>query len=409
MRVAYEGLHVESATGAHGLRLRFRLVNRGGETWRRDDQFCLGWQLYDPATGLFLAEGEWSALDADIAPGQGSEIGLDIELPAEPGGYDVYVSPRSESKGWFFEEEWPFVLIRAASTDRGVELRDWRITTKGRLWRERFPGRLKMALALPWSAILVNGSLIRSMSRRDLAVRYRGSAFDVVWTILHPLLLMLTYFFVFGIVLQARFGADPSRSGFVLYFLAGMLPWLPFSEAVGRSPVVVLEHRNLVKKVVFPVEILPVNLVVSSLATQAFALAIFLVLLLVTRGTFPATIAWLPVLLIPQTLLTLGLCWLLAASGVFLRDLSQMIGFALTLCFFLTPICYPEASLPAAAIPILEKNPMFALVRGYRAIFLEAAPPAFRSTLALWLGSWVVFTLGYAWFHRLRRSFPDVV
>src|SRR5258705_13776996 len=113
-----------------------------------------------------------------------------------------------------------------------------------------------------------NRRLMRSMVRRDILARYRGSFAGAAWTFLNPLLLMATYFFVFGVVLQSRFGADQSRTGFALYFLAGMLPWLPLSEAVGRAPHVILEHRNFVKKLVFPVETLCVNQVLAGLVTE---------------------------------------------------------------------------------------------------------------------------------------------
>jgi len=227
--------------------------------------------------------------------------------------------------------------------------------------------------------------------------------------VLHPLLLMLTYFFVFGVVLEARFGNDPSRSGFVLYFLAGMLPWLPFSEAVGRAPAVMLENRNFVKKLVFPVETLPANLAMTGLVTGLFALIVFLVLLLASRGAPPWTLVWLPALVTPQLMLTLGCCWFLAAAGVYLRDLGQIIGFALTLLFFLSPICYPESQIPAWALPVLSKSPLFALVEGYRSVLLEGRAPEWTRLAALWLGSAAVCVAGHAVFWRLRKSFADVI
>ena len=239
------------------------------------------------------------------------------------------------------------------------------------------------------------------MSRRDVTARYRGSFGDILWTILNPLLLMATYFFVFGVVLQSRFGSDQSRTGFAFYFLAGMLPWLAFSEAIGRAPSGILENRVLVKKVVFPVEILPVTHVISGLVTQFFAASIFIVALLVFRGSVPATIAWLPALLIPQLFFTLGLAWFLSATGVYLRDLGQMIGFVLTLWFFLTPICY---ELPPGSAAFLAKNPIYVLVRGYRAIFLESQAPPLGALWKMWLLSFVVFLGGYAWFYKLREE-----
>jgi lipopolysaccharide transport system permease protein len=247
------------------------------------------------------------------------------------------------------------------------------------------------------------------MVHRDVLGRYRGSFGGVLWTVLTPLLLMLTYFFVFGVVLQSRFPGDPSRSGFVMYFLAGMLPWLGLSEAAGRAPSVMLEHRNFVKKLLFPVETLPVNLVAAGLMTQAIAVLLFVAALLLIRGAIPASALWLPALLIPQILLTLGLCWFLAALGVFARDLGQIIGFLLTLWFFLTPICYPESSLPASAAWLLSKNPLFVLVRGYRTVLLEGAAPNALSLVKLWGLSVAIFLGGHALFHKLRRSFADVV
>src|SRR5215467_12828109 len=153
------------------------------------------------------------------------------------------------------------------------------------------------------------------MVRRDILSRYRASFAGALWTFLNPLLLMATYVFVFGMVLKQRFGADSSPSGFVLYFLAGMLPWLAFSEAVGRAPYVIWEHRTFVKKVVFPIETLPVNLVLSGVITEAIGLVILAGWLLAIRHTIPASAMWLVLLILPQLLLTLGICWMLAATG----------------------------------------------------------------------------------------------
>ena len=250
------------------------------------------------------------------------------------------------------------------------------------------------------------------MVRRDILGRYRGSFGGGFWTIISPLLLMLTYFFVFGLVLQARAGGDSSRTGFALYFLAGMLPWLAFSEAVGRAPTVMLEHRNFVKKLVFAVETLPVNLVASGLVGELFAVLLFSLFLLLSRGALPLAVLWLPALLIPQILFTAGLCWFLAALGVFVRDLGQIIGFLLTIWFFLTPICYPETSLnalPHSATLVLSKNPIYVLVEGYRAIFLYNRAPAFGSLWKFGALAVAVFILGHAWFYKLRKSFADII
>jgi lipopolysaccharide transport system permease protein len=187
-----------------------------------------------------------------------------------------------------------------------------------------------------------------------------------------------------------------------------MLPWLPFAEAVGRSANVILEHRTLVKKLRFPVETLPLNLTFAGLITEAFALAVFLAVLAALRG-IPGTVVFLPLILVPQLLLTAGLCWFFAAAGVFVRDLAQILGFALTLWFFVTPICYDAAALPAGVRGPLEHNPIYVLVRCYRRVLLEGKPPEWLPLALVTAVALVAAWLGYAWFVRLRRSFADVL
>jgi len=367
------------------VRLRFRL-----------DQPCaLSWQVLDPATGAILSEGERAEM-------LGSDVDLRVNLPPEDGPYRLQVSP-AQDRG-------RLVLIDGRIAEGRLSLDAPRLASASGLRLARAFRAVPKAFAYPARSIWSNRKLISSMVRRDILSRSRGSFGGAMWAFLNPLLLMATYFFVFGVVLQTKFGEDTSRSGYVLYFLAGMLPWLPFAEAVGRSPYVVIEHRNFVKKLVFPLETLPVNLVIAGVVTEAFALAIFVSGLVAARGALPWSVVWLPALIVPQLLLAAGLCWFLSALGVFVRDLGQIIGFLLTLWFFLTPICYPESQkIPPAVAHILGYNPILVLVRGYRAIFLEGHAPAFGPLVAIWIGSGLVALLGHAWFHRLRRSFADVI
>jgi lipopolysaccharide transport system permease protein len=336
-------------------------------------------------------------------------VDLRFSLPPEPGHYDIFISPMRENVCWFYTLGWPFLRVEAMVEDGRARLERVRVVTMRTIRRENLLRAVGRAFTLPISTIARNRSLIRTMVRRDILGRYRGSFGGVFWTILSPLLLMLTYFFVFGVVLQARFGSDPSRASFALYFLAGMLPWLAFSEAAGRAPTVMMEHRNFVKKLVFAVETLPINLVVSGLVTEVFALLLFTIGVFLAHGKVSSSVVWLPALIVPQVLFTAGICWFLGALGVFVRDLGQVIGFILTLWFFLTPICYPEQSLPAWALPLLAKNPMFVLVRGYRAIFLHSQAPVWGSLWKLWITAAAVFILGHAWFYKLRRSFADII
>ena len=409
MSAGYRDLQVRAEGGV--LRVGFILENRGHERWTFAQKLALGWQLYDPDSSAFLSEGEWLPLESEMAPGDTQSVSaLPVELPREAGRYRVYLSVLNETDGWFYQQHWPFVVIEAQVDNRGeASVNSAAVTTLAGLHRRQRPRQLRLALFQPWQTIWTHRRLISSMVRREITARYRGSFGDAAWTILHPLLLMLTYYFVFGIVLRSRFGGDSSQSGYVLNFLAGMLPWLPFSEAAGRAPTSMLEHRNFIKKLLFPVETIQVIQAAAGLVTQAFALLVFLALLVVTRGLPPLTLLWLPILLIPQMLLTLGVSWTLSALGVYLRDLGQMIGFLLTIGFFLTPICYPSESLPAWALPALKLNPMFTLVESYRAVLVQGMPPRFLPLTLLWAVSLTIFLAGHAWFWRLRKTFADVI
>lgn len=394
---------VRATAAASLLEVGFTLENRSAEPWHARSGQHIGSQIYDPANGVFITEGEWSPIAVEVAPGARQSVSLRIAIPSQDGPYRVYVSPLDEKTGWSYASG-EFVVIDAVVERGHIRNLEARVTTLAQLRRREAFRSLPKLLTLPVRTIAANHRLIASMVRRDILSRYRGSFGDTFWTVLNPLLLMSTYFFVFGIVLH-----DPakSRTDFAFYFLAGFLPWLPMSEAIGRAPSAILEQRNLVKKLVFPVETLPVNHVLAGFVTELFALAIYLVAFSVARG-FPTAVVWLPALMIPQLLLTLGLCWFLAATGAFVRDLAQVIGFVLTLWFFVTPICYAEGPL-LSVVPALQLNPLFILVRGYRAVFLDGHAPDLAALGKLWIVAVIVCIFGHAWFHKLRKSFADVI
>lgn len=389
------------------LRLRLRLVL--DELDGFEGPAVLGWQALDPQTGAYLREGEHQLLELPGAAQFQIARELTIHSAQLPAGAVRVVVSILAGGGWRYRRGDRYLRLDLVNRAEGLQVESTRISALAQEWLPAVTRATRMAFSLPFQAILRNQSLIRTMVWRDLLGRYRGSFAGVFWSALNPLLLMATYYFVFGIVLQARFGGDPSREGFVLYFLAGMLPWLPFSEALGRAPGVLVEHATFIKKLVFPVETLPVNLVVSGLVTQVFAILLFLAGLLLFRGEIPAAALWLPLLLVPQVLLTMGLCWLLSALGLLFRDLGQLMGFLLTVWFFLTPICYPEEAVPLAARPVLALNPFLHLVRAFRGTLLEGRAPDWPHFAALCATAALAFLAGYTVFHKLRKSFPDLL
>ncbi len=395
------------------LEVSLSITNKSRETWTPGN-FSLGAQFFDPQSNVFIEEGSWTPVSGDVPPGAAANFEISIPFSTEAGAYEIYLSHIQAQNGWAYSRGEPFlhILVEAAADEPGAQLRvlEQEITTVRSLRLRRMWAALPKLFASPLRTIGQNHRLIRSMARRDILARYRGSFGDVFWTVLNPLLLMSTYFFVFGIVLQSRFPGDRSRTGFALYFLAGMLPWLAFSEPVGRAASVILEHRSFVKKLVFPLDTLPVNQVLAGLVTELFAAGVFIAGLLIIRHTVPAAVLWLPALLIPQLLFTLGICWFLAALGVYMRDLGQIMALVLTLWFFITPICYPEsANLSPTILAVMRQNPLYTLVRGYRAVFLEGHAPELLPLVKLWVIALVLFFLGHVWFYRLRKSFADVI
>lgn len=403
----YRSVQVRAQGAA--LRVSFDIQNNSREAWTAEN-FSAGYQLFDPQTDFFIEEGAWTPVARDVQPRGTANFEIAIPFHPEPGAYDVYVSPIQPSSGWAYARGGAFLRILVEVSDGEVRILEHEITTVRSLRLRRACAALPKMFSSPVRTIAQNHRLIRSMARRDILARYRGSFGDVFWTVLNPLLLMSTYFFVFGIVLRTRFGPDQSRTAFALYFLAGMLPWLAFSEPVGRAASVILEHRNFVKKLVFPLDTLPVNQVLAGLITEFFGALVFVAALLILRHTVPAAVLWLPVLLVPQLLFTLGICWFLAALGVYMRDLGQIMALVLTLWFFITPICYPEStSLSPAITAVMRQNPLYVLVRGYRAVFLEGHAPEPFPLVKLWIIALVLFFLGHVWFARLRKSFADVI
>jgi lipopolysaccharide transport system permease protein len=251
--------------------------------------------------------------------------------------------------------------------------------------------------------------LIWPLARRMTLARYRGSALGMLWALLTPAVMIAVFTFLFAGVFGARFTEGGTPWEYALYLFCGLLPWTAFSETLLQSSGIVVAHANLVKRVVFPLETLPVAQALAALVAQGFGTVALLVATVLIRGELHATALWLPVLLVPQLLFTLGGAWLVASLGVFVRDTAQVLGLLLMAWMYLTPIIYPEQVVPLRFRPALELNPFTSLVRSYRRALLEGAPPdwtglAYTTALAV-----AFFLLGYWWFARTRKNFADVI
>jgi ABC-type polysaccharide/polyol phosphate export permease len=227
------------------------------------------------------------------------------------------------------------------------------------------------------------------------------------WAVVHPLVLLLCYTFVFSIVFKIRAGTL-ATGNFAIFLFCGILPWLYFQDTVLRCCNSVVENSNLIKKTVFPSEILPISLALSNVVTHLFGLAILLIVL-VFSGLLVWTSLFLPVYLFLLVVLSLGLGWLCAALQVFLRDTYQVVSVGMVLWFWFTPIFYSVEMVPSRMRMLILFNPLSYVVEGYRNSLLEGRLPDLGHLLVLLGFALFVFVLGGYVFRNTKREFIDVI
>lgn len=250
--------------------------------------------------------------------------------------------------------------------------------------------------------------LIWEMAKRDLIQRYAGSWLGLVWSFVHPLAMICIFWFVFGFGLKARPVADVP---FVVWLMAGMAIWLSFAEIVAESSTMLTNNPHLIKKVVFPSQILPVVKAVSAFLSHC----IFLVLLLLLMAANGVGLGWGAIQFgyyyLCMLVLALGLGWLTAALNVFARDVAQAVQLVLQIAFWATPIIWDLSIMPEKLHPYIRLNPVLYFVQGYRDCFIAFHPfwENWRGGLAYWAFALVVFALGGLLFQRLKPHFDDVI
>lgn len=259
--------------------------------------------------------------------------------------------------------------------------------------------------------LVQNRELLRDLVKRDFIGRYKGSMLGVVWSLFNPLLMLAIYTFVFSVAFKARWGghSDESKVAFAIVLFSGIIVHTFFAECLNRSPSLITSHANYVKKVVFPLEILPWMALLSAFLHFLVSFGALLVFCLLTGTTLHAQALLIPLALIPLILMIMGMSWILASLGVYLRDLSQVIGMLVTISLFLAPIFYPIDSLPEAYKAFLAWNPITLPVIQMRNLLLFGKPfEWYRWAASLALGI-VIIQIGYWWFQKSRRGFADVV
>src|SRR5579884_675092 len=252
-------------------------------------------------------------------------------------------------------------------------------------------------------------ALLFQLVRRDFQQRFVGSAAGWLWGVIHPLVLLVSWTFVFQVCLRVPLASGELTHNYTIFLFCGFLPWLLFQETVQRSAASLLEHSNLITKTVFPAEVVPVSIFLSSLLHHLIALAIVVACAAIFLKAVSLKILLLPVYMFFVGLLAVGVGWIVSSLQVYLRDTAQVVSVVMTLWFWATPIMITEKQIPPRFHALIELNPMSWIVRAYRYRLLSTQWPSWRELSILFFYSAGVFLLGGLFFRHLKRGFADVL
>jgi lipopolysaccharide transport system permease protein len=258
-------------------------------------------------------------------------------------------------------------------------------------------------------SIYEHRDLLRSLVRREIEVKYRGSSLGKLWILLLPVMMLGVYTFVFGAIYGSRWGASSDLSDFVPMLYCGLIVHSIFAETVGRAPSIIVNNPNYVKKVIFPLELLPLGSLATSLFNAGVSFLLMLILVLVLKGGLHWTLVTAPLVVLPLVLYAIGFAWLIAALGVFFRDIEQIIGVLMSMLLFLSPVFYSVSSAPQLARALLNFNPLTYPIEEIRSVVLLGLMPQWQQWMLQMLIGLMVAWFGLWVFERVRPAFADVV
>jgi len=256
-----------------------------------------------------------------------------------------------------------------------------------------------------------NRQLIRQMTQREVVGRYKGSFMGLAWSFFHPLFMLFVYTFVFSVVFKTKWGIgiEESKASFAITLFVGLIIHGLFAECINRAPGLILSNVNYVKKVVFPLETLPMVAMSSALFQAIVSFAVLLAAIVVINGGLHWTVSLLPVVVLPLTIATIGFAWLLASLGVFARDIGQITGIITTVMMFLAPVFYPVSALPKEYQSLIMANPLTFIIEQARVVLLSGRVPDWKGLAIYSLISLAIAWFGFWWFQKTRKGFADVL
>ena len=252
-------------------------------------------------------------------------------------------------------------------------------------------------------------TLLAQLVRRDFQQRFVGSAAGWLWGLIHPLVMLISWVFVFQICLHQKLPPNEVTHNYALFLFCGFLPWMLFQETVTRSASSLLENANLITKTVFPSEIVPVSIFLSSLAGHLMVLVLVIAVVGLYVGHFSLWMLSLPVYMLMIGLLAVGIGWIVASLQVYLRDTAQILSVLLTFWFWLTPIFINEQQVPERLRFIVRLNPLAFMVRAYRDRLLSYRVPNLHDFGIIAAYAITAFIFGGLFFRHLKRGFADVL
>lgn len=264
--------------------------------------------------------------------------------------------------------------------------------------------------AIALTSFWTHRNLLLQLWKRDFAVRYKHGVLGIAWALLNPLMMLALYSFVFVFVFKMRWGAGPDTKGnFVILLFTGLVVHGFFAEFITRAPLLITTNASYVKKVVFPVELLPLVPLLGAVINFLVGMILVALLLLYLQGSLPITIILLPIIIAPYTLLILGISYFLSATGVFVRDLTHVVGILSTVAMFASPVLFPIENVPEGYRSFLYANPLTVIVEQLRGVSILGVMPDWTALILYSIVAVVVFFLGFSWFQATRKGFADVL